>query len=163
MSIGKYLDKLNEFELLDIPFGAGAYYIVASSLSNSVIQLLNHFLPVPPIATGAGAAWLFRRKVVSDFLGDYGSLYGSIASVQAGINDQFHLKERLDEILGNAESKITGHVEELPNNSSAVAVHSATTPTTSTAVQGFEEGSIDSAPQISNNLVNAYLNQKKVV
>ncbi len=162
MSIGNYLDKINEFELLGIPFGAGAYFTVASSLSDAVIELLNHFLPVPPIATGTAAAWLFKRKVVSDFLGDYGSLYASIASVETAINDQFHLKERLDEMLGHIDSEVTGHVAEIQSNSSEVTVPS-TASSASKTVSGLGEGSTDSAPEISNNLVNAYLNQKKVI
>lgn len=155
MSIGKYLDKFNEFELVGIPFGAGAYFTVASSLSDAVIQLLNHFLPVPPIVTGSAAAWLFRNKMVRDVLGDYGSLYASIASTQTAIDDQFHLKARLDEILGKIDSEVSGHTAQL-SHSSAVSVPSAT-------VKGFDEiGSFDSTPEISNNLVNAYLNQKKI-
>lgn len=98
-AIGNTLDRINEFEFMRIPIGAGAYYKAVEQLANFTISLIEKFVPVPPIASGLAAAWILRHPVVENFLGRYGSYYASMAAAGQALDSQFGISHLVSELL----------------------------------------------------------------
>ncbi|RLB11534.1 MAG: hypothetical protein DRG27_01000 [Deltaproteobacteria bacterium] len=109
--IGEYLDKFNEFEIANIPVGAGVWYKSAEQVAKFVTDVISHVLPmVPPIVSGGVAAWLLRHPKVQDFLGKYGSYYASMAAAGNAIDEQIGFSTMVENLL----SKVKGKLPSLP-------------------------------------------------
>ena len=155
MAFGNMLDKFNEFEVMDIPIGAAVYYKAVEQLSDFVIDLIDHFVPVPPIVSGFAASYLFRLNPVQDFLGKYGSYYASMAAAGSAIDSEFHISEAMQRLLGKAESDL--------EHKNAPAVTSSTKAPTS----GYELPSVNSITQepttgTDADLYEEWMNQNKI-
>jgi len=157
MAFGNMLDKFNEFELLDIPIGAAVYYKAVEQLSDFVIDIIDHFLPVPPIVSGLAASYLFRLHGVEDFLGKYGSYYASMAAAGSAIDSEFHISEAMQRLLG----KVEGDLE----HKSTPQISSSTKAPTS----GYElsSGGVESLMQepttgTDADLYEEWMNQNKI-
>ena len=109
--VGEYLDRFNEFEVANIPVGAGVWYKAVEQVSKFTTDLISHVLPmVPPIVTGGIAAWLLRHPKVEDFLGRYGSYYASMAAAGNAIDAQVGISTMVENLL----SKVKGKLPSLP-------------------------------------------------
>jgi len=110
MAIGDTLDRITSFEVAGVPIGAGVYYKAAEQVATFVSGMISHFLPVPVIVSDALAAYLLKLGPVEDFLGKYGSHYASMAAIGDGIDKQFNISGMVGNLLGQAETAITGGV-----------------------------------------------------
>lgn len=159
MSIGNMIDKFNEFELLDVPVGAAVYYKAAEQISDFVVELIDHFVPVPPILSGFAASYLFRLHGVEDFLGKYGSYYASMAAAGSAIDSEFHISEAMQRLLGKAEADL----EHKQTTTSAVT-SSTTAPTSGYELPNESVGSLMSEPttSVDADLYEEWMNQNKI-
>ncbi len=107
MDIGRSVDRLTEFQVANVPVGAGVYYIAIKQVADFVSDLISSFVPVPPVVSGAAAAWLLRLPQVERILGQYGSYYASMAAVGSAIDQQFHLSQMVASLFGKVESEFT--------------------------------------------------------
>ncbi len=156
--IGRTLDKITSFEVAGIPVGAGVYYKAAEQVALFVSGMIGHFLPVPVIISDTAAAYLLKLPVVEDFLGKYGSHYASMAAVGDGIDKQFDISGKVSELLGKAETALTGGV-----SGAQAAVTSESNTTTGTAaatpVSGYVSGNVDIGDLA--NITSVYADQYK--
>ena len=157
MSFGNMLDKFNEFELLDIPIGAAVYYKAVEQVSDFVVELIDHFLPVPPIISGLAASYLFRLNPVQDFLGKYGSYYASMAAAGSAIDTEFHVSEAIQRLLGKVEG-------DLEHNNTQAVTSSTTAPTSGFELPQQDMGALMQEPTTSTDadLYEEWMNQNKI-
>jgi len=151
--IGEYFDKFSEFEISNIPVGAGVFYKSAEQVAKFVTDVVSHVLPmVPPIVSGGVAAWLLRHPKVQDFLGRYGSYYASMAAAGNAIDEQIGLSVMIENLL----SKVKGRLPSLP---------AVTTTTEKKQVSGFEDlGQLPSpeGSEIDADIYEAFMKQGKI-
>jgi len=151
--IGEYLDKFNEFEIANIPVGAGVWYKSAEQVAKFVTDVISHVLPmVPPIVSGGVAAWLLRHPKVQDFLGKYGSYYASMAAAGNAIDEQIGISTMVENLLSKVKGK-------LPSVTTTAAT------TEKKQVSGFEDlGQLPSPEEsgIDADIYEAFMKQGRI-
>lgn len=156
--IGNYLDKFNEFEVANVPVGAGVWYKAVEQVSKFATDVVSHVLPmVPPIVSGGLAAWLLRHPKVEDFLGKYGSYYASMAAAGNAIDSQVGISSTVENLL----SKVKGRMPSLPSLPGATSSESE-----KKEVSGFEDiGQLPSPEDeggIDADIYEAFMKQGKI-
>lgn len=113
MAFSDMLSKGIQFEIMGLPVGRGSYLAIGQGVSESITSLLQR-LQIPPILSSVVGAWAINNiGAVQKVLGRVGSHDLSSVMFMQGINNQFNLTERINNLLSSIEGALpVGGTEE---------------------------------------------------